>query len=68
MKEYQQRVVAESVDLGEKIKRLADFIDSSSDGYRQIPLMEKERLHLQRYLMSKYNDVLRDRIEYFNEI
>ena len=65
MREYQQRVVAEADDLGLKISKLATFIDERSKSYQDIPEFDKELLKLQRYLMNKYHDVLRDRIELF---
>ncbi len=66
MKYYEERVVEEQKVLSEKYFRLQIFLDSES--CKKVPLMEKERLHLQAYLMSKYIEVLDDRIAYFKEI
>ena len=68
MKAYQERVVAERNELYERGDRLSAFINSTSTTYRELPLMEKERLRLQFYLMEKLIEVLDDRIAYFKEI
>ena len=68
MQPYQQRVIEEHAQLIEKLNKLGEFISVKSEVYRELPLMEKERLHLQAYLMNKYLTVLNDRIAYFNEI
>ena len=67
MREHEERVVRERHHLREKIEKLTAFIKGDTAAYKEIPLMEKERLHLQNYLMRKYLDVLDDRIRYFRE-
>lgn len=67
MQAHEERVVVEAQQLSEKRKALAIFIFGGTDLYRQVPLMEKERMHLQHYLMGKYIEVLDDRIAYFKE-
>lgn len=68
MQEYAKRVQAESIDLANRLKRLVSFIEGDTDAYNDLSGLEHERLDLQRYLMNKYNDVLRDRIEHFELI
>lgn len=68
MKEHEERVIRERGELYEKIEKLTMFIRGDSESYKIVPLMEKERLHLQNYLMRKYIDVLDDRILYFKEM
>ena len=61
------RVIQERNELEIKIGRLSAFIGGDSDTYRELPLMEKEQLHLQKYLMDKYHNVLQNRIAYMEE-
>lgn len=68
MQPYQQRVVQERDLLKEKLVKLNNFKFDKSPVYRELPLMEKERLHLQAYLMDQYLTVLNDRIACFNKI
>lgn len=69
MEEFQKRVIEERTELTTKIGRLAGFIfaTDNNDDYKVLPLMEKERLGLQHYLMCQYRDVLNDRIAAFQE-
>jgi hypothetical protein len=68
MELHQARVIQEREELVTKWTKLGQFIDEKNDTYRELPLMEKERLNLQAYLMGKYMTVLQDRIDYFTEI
>ncbi len=67
MEAHEERVVLELNQLCERSVKLEAFIRSDSVVYNVLPLMEKERLAVQLYLMQRLENVLIDRIEYFNE-
>ena len=64
---YQERVVVEKDALMKKVERLVAFIERKNENYRQLPLMEKERLRVQLFYMQGYTRALSDRIAYFRE-
>ena len=68
MRPHEERVLAERNELEGKLTKLRMFLRGGNEAYRQLPLMEKERLRLQEYLMTKYLAVLDDRIAAFEEI
>jgi hypothetical protein len=65
LKPHQQRVVAEKGEVEERLIALVQFLDG--DLYRGLDEAEKNRLRQQRYFMSGYCQVLRDRIDAFQE-
>ncbi len=67
MEAHEERVVLELNQLCERSVKLEAFIRSDSVVYNVLPLMEKERLAVQLYLMQRLENVLINRIEYFNE-
>ncbi len=63
MKPYQQRVVDELRELGDKIAKLQSFI--TGDIFKSLDVAEKHRLNDQLAVMVKYKCILRDRIAHF---
>jgi hypothetical protein len=60
---YQMRVMNEVEELRVKMDKLRQFVQSSK--FDQLPIDEQKRLLRQSLLMSKYADVLDDRIAHF---
>lgn len=65
MAPHQQRVVAEKLDLDERLGKLTGFI--ASPIFAGVDPSEQERLHWQRLFMSGYSEILRERIAAFKE-
>jgi len=65
MKGYQIRVVNERTDLCDKIKKLKAFVCSQE--FFKLSTEDRERLDRQLGLMVKYEAVLTERIEAFND-
>jgi hypothetical protein len=63
MKQYQQRVIRERHELNKKIHNLVEFMDT--DTYDEIDRAEQKRLLKQLEIMTRYSNVLSDRIEAF---
>ena len=63
MKEFQQRVVDEKLELDGKITRLKPFLDG--DTFQTLPKEEQYRLMRQLSLMAQYSEVLGERITAF---
>jgi hypothetical protein len=61
---YQKRVVEEKTDLDDKITKLANFINTSED-FLELPDVEQARLSEQLTIMTRYSDILSERIKYF---
>lgn len=64
MQEFQQRVVAESVELDAKRVKLVKFLDS--DRGLALPEAEQQRLQYQYAAMTLYSRILSDRIAAFS--
>ena len=60
-KEIQNELIKEQSELGKKLGRLIEFIDS--DKYRVLPDGAKSLLRSQKFIMESYIDILNDRIE-----
>lgn len=60
MKDFQQRVVNEKAELDVKAQKLSAFIGGSV--YETLDGQEQERLKQQLTHMTRYSDVLRQRI------
>jgi hypothetical protein len=60
---YQQRVVEEKADLDAKLERLCNFCWGPQ--FDALPVMERERLNLQRHTMTTYSAILGARIAAF---
>lgn len=63
MQEYQQRVVNEESELTDKLNKLTAFFET--DRYKALHDAEQERMYRQSQHMSKYRDVLLERIQAF---
>ena len=63
MKDYQQRVVDEQVELNTKIGKLLVFLGSSK--FHDLSIDEQARMQRQYSAMQKYSDVLAERITAF---
>lgn len=63
MEQYQERVVSEKNELGEKMKKLVIFM--SSETFNELPMAEQKRMKRQYIIMDLYHDVLSERIENF---
>lgn len=61
--DWQQRVVDEKAALDQKLEALCLF--SYGRTFETLPLMERERLNMQRHLMTCYSAVLGARIAAF---
>jgi len=62
---HQQRVLDEQHELGERLAKLALFINSPL--FTKVPEDEQARLLKQARHMDDYHNVLVDRIEHFDE-
>lgn len=60
---YQRRVVDELNELRLKLEKLNQFVETKT--FDNLPFDEQKRLLKQSSLMSKYVDVLQDRIVHF---
>lgn len=58
-----ERVVTEKNELDEKLEKLCLFAHSQT--FAGLPLIEQERMNLQRHLMTGYSAVLGARIAAF---
>ncbi len=65
MQPYQQRVVDEHRDLTERLAKLVAFVES--DRFDQVRLDEGNRMLRQRKAMESYAEVLRERIDAFEQ-
>lgn len=63
MQPHQQRVVDEKDQLGERLEKLLEFIET--DLYKNLPEKDKELLFFQSQIMEDYYEVLEERIERF---
>jgi len=63
MKDFQERVTEEKMELDEKLGRLTRFIES--DNFKNVLLFERRRLQRQECIMSLYAAVLTERIDAF---
>jgi hypothetical protein len=61
MEDWQQRVLDEKRELGDKIVRLDTFI--GSPGYNVLHEPEQARLRRQHYHMKHYYQVLQERVD-----
>jgi len=64
MEAYQVRVLAEQIELDEKLQKLEAFVNVAVI-FGKLPEEEQERLKRQLSYMKEYNAVLRERIEAF---
>jgi len=62
MKEYEVRLVEECAELGHKINRLSDFLDT--DDFACIDVEQKNLLDEQIKIMRQYLDLLKKRIKF----
>ena len=63
MKDYQQRVVDEKIELDEKRQKLTAFY--STPMFHSLPESEQSRLLRQGVAMRTYSEILGERIEEF---
>lgn len=63
MAPHQERVMDEKNQLDEKREKLATFI--GGDGFKHIPAEERARLIEQYGVMTRYSNILRERIRAF---
>ena len=62
---YQERVVAEKEELDAKIFKLTRL--KNSEAFATLPRIEQECLSVQLHVMNLYSDILRTRINAFND-
>ena len=67
MEPYQERVIAEKMELDEKIQKLDSFIKNPESSFSLLSEAERTRLIIQRYLMRRYSEILTARILFFKE-
>lgn len=68
MDNYQDRVLAEFNELGQKWFKLTQFLtDATADAMEKIGLEEINRLKKQADVMEEYMDILAERIESFSK-
>lgn len=60
---HQQRIIAEQVELGDKLNKLTTFLDT--DRFKGLDPAEQDRMHAQANAMERYFGVLNDRIAAF---
>lgn len=60
---HQQRVVAEKVELDDRLTKLKAFMET--DRFKGLGPAEQDRMHAQANAMARYFGVLADRIEAF---
>lgn len=65
LKPFQQRVVDEKKELDVKIDNLKKFI-AESPTFKTLPVEEQARMQSQYYAMTRYSDVLGERIAAFD--
>ena len=63
---HQERVVAEKEELDAKLFKLVQF--KSTETFAKLPQIEQERLIVQVQVMRLYSDILRTRINAFNDV
>jgi len=63
MEDYQKRVVAEKMELDERLEKLSDFIRGNI--FSGLDADEKNRLRYQLLAMQLYSNILSDRIVAF---
>lgn len=66
MLHFQKRVVAEKLELDEKRRKLNSFIKSDTQ-FLLLDCNEQERLRLQLKAMTRYSDILDERILAFQK-
>lgn len=66
MQPFQQRVIDEKAQLDAKMEKLDHFLDSET--FFMLPEDEQHRLVDQYDAMDKYSEILRQRINHFNEV
>lgn len=60
---HQSRVLDEKADLDQKRERLATFI--GGDSFKHVPAAERTRMIEQYGVMTRYSNILRERIAAF---
>lgn len=65
LKPHQQRVVTEWEELRDRLEKLGKFITDTPAVFLQLPLEEQDLLHQQFEAMTRYHDVLVQRIAGF---
>lgn len=65
MEAFQERVIQERIDLGEKLIKLNGFMRSST--FTSLDEYEQERLRRQYEAMITYADILEERINRFEQ-
>ena len=66
MLHFQKRLVAEKLELDEKRRKLNSFIESDTQ-FLLLHCSEQERLRLQLKAMTRYSDILDERILAFQK-
>jgi hypothetical protein len=64
MQAYQERVIAEKVELDRRREALRRF--TGSDEYRKLPYEERNTMEIQLEVMDKYSYLLAERIAVFD--
>jgi hypothetical protein len=64
MEPFQERVIEEKAELDKKCEALRQFLNS--EGYRNLPLEERQRLRDQWDAMNTYSAILFERIAAFS--
>jgi hypothetical protein len=65
MKDFQQRVVVEKLDLDGKLNLLKRFL--VGDVFKSLHIREQDRMKRQVVAMQSYSDVLGERIDEFSK-
>jgi hypothetical protein len=61
--DYRTRVKEEKKDLDQRIIKLANFLTTTE--FMALPVDERKRLRKQSLIMSKYSEILEERILHF---
>lgn len=65
MQPHQQRVIDERDELSNKLTKLNAFINSDTFTEKVKDLRERDRLILQKFIMTRYLEILNERITAF---
>ena len=60
MDDFRSRLIAESMELKDRLAKLRDFINGKK--FRHLDRRDRELLYQQQGIMSAYNDVLEQRL------
>jgi hypothetical protein len=63
MQPHQERVIAEQIELQDRLDKLTAFF--ATDMFKSLPIAEQARMEMQSFYMGGYSDILKARIKKF---